>query len=60
MPKLDIVPIEEARVKTASGGKRAQILQAYLSYMTSLRADGRAGSWQVLVRLQLERASYLR
>ena len=42
MPKLDIVPIEEARVKTASGGKRAQILQEYLGYIDQLKS-GQAG-----------------
>ncbi len=42
MPKLDIVPIEEAKVKTASGGKRAQMLQEYLSYIDQLKS-GQAG-----------------
>ena len=42
MPKLDIVPIEEARVKTASGGKRAQILQEYQGYIDQLKS-GQAG-----------------
>ena len=42
MPKLDIVAIEEARVKTASGGKRAQILQEYLGYIGQLKS-GQAG-----------------
>ena len=46
MPKLDIVPIEEARVKTtsesAAGGKRAQILQEYRGYIDQLQS-GEAG-----------------
>ena len=42
MPKLDIVPIEEARVKSASRGKRAQILQEYLGYIDQLES-GQAG-----------------
>ena len=46
MPKLDIVPIEEAKVKTASesasGGKRAQILQEYRGYIDQLK-KGQAG-----------------
>ena len=42
MPKLDIIPIEEARVKTASGGKRAQILQEYQDYIDQL-TKGQAG-----------------
>ena len=42
MPKLDIVPIAEARVKTASGGKREQILQQYLGYIDQLQS-GQAG-----------------
>ncbi len=42
MPKLDIIPIEEARVKSASRGKRAQILQEYLDYIDQLKR-GQAG-----------------
>ena len=42
MPKLDIVPIEEARAKSASEGKRAQILQEYLGYIDRLKS-GQAG-----------------
>ena len=42
MPRLDIVPIEEARRKTASGGKRAQILQEYVGYIDQLKS-GQAG-----------------
>ena len=42
MPKLDVVPIEEARGKTASGGKRAQILQEYRGYIDQLKS-GQAG-----------------
>ena len=42
MPKLDIVPIEEARGKSASEGKRAQILQEYLGYIDRL-TKGQAG-----------------
>ncbi len=42
MPKLDIVPIEEAKVKTASKGKRAQILQEYRGYIDQL-TKGQAG-----------------
>ena len=46
MPKLDIVPIAEARVKTASESasttKRAQILQEYRGYIDQLKS-GEAG-----------------
>ena len=42
MPKLDVIPIEEARVKSASRGKRAQILQEYLDYIDQLKS-GQAG-----------------
>ena len=42
MPKLDIVPIEEARGKSASEGKRAQILQEYQGYIDRL-TKGQAG-----------------
>jgi len=46
MPKLDVVPMEEAIGKTASesasGGKRAQILQEYRGYIDQLKS-GEAG-----------------
>ena len=46
MPKLDVIPIEEARVKSASKSasvrKRAQILQEYLGYIDQLKS-GQAG-----------------
>ncbi len=46
MPKLDVIPIGEARVKTttesASSRKRAQILQEYRSYIDQLKS-GEAG-----------------
>ena len=46
MPKLDIVPIEEAKAKTtsesASVRKRAQTLQEYLGYIDRLKS-GEAG-----------------
>ncbi len=46
MPKLDIVPMEEAKVKTnsesASRRKRAQILQEYSGYIDQL-TKGQAG-----------------
>ena len=42
MPKLDIVPIEEARGKSASEGQRAQILQEYRGYIDQLKS-GEAG-----------------
>ena len=42
MPKLDIVPIEEAKGKSASEGKRAQILQQYVDYIDQL-TKGQAG-----------------
>ncbi len=46
MPKLDIVPMEEAKVKTtsesASRRKRAQILQEYIDYIGQLKS-GEAG-----------------
>ncbi len=56
MPKFDIVPIEEVRVKTATESasvrKRAQILQEYRGYIDQL-TKGQAGWWLVPVRLQL-------
>ena len=42
MPKLDIVPIEEARGKSASEGKRAQVLREYIGYIDQL-TKGQAG-----------------
>ena len=42
MPKLDVIPIEEARAKSASRGKRAQILLEYLDYIDQLKS-GEAG-----------------
>ena len=46
MPKLDVVPIEEARGKTtsesASKRKRAQVLQEYRGYIEQL-TKGQAG-----------------
>ncbi len=46
MPKLDIVPIEEARGKTATESasvrNRAQILHEYLGYIDQLKS-GEAG-----------------
>ena len=46
MPKLDVIPIEEARVKTtsesASRRKRAQILLEYRGYIDQLQS-GEAG-----------------
>ena len=42
MPRLDIVPIEEARGKSASGGKRAQIVLEYIGYIDQL-TKGQAG-----------------
>lgn len=46
MPRFDIVPIEEARGKTASESasvrKRAQILQEYFGYIDQL-TKGQAG-----------------
>ena len=46
MPKLDIVPMEEARGKTATESAsvrmRAQILQEYLGYIDQLKG-GQAG-----------------
>ena len=42
MPKFDIVPIEEVRAKTPSGGKTAQILQEYRGYIDQL-TKGEAG-----------------
>ena len=41
-PSSTLVPIEEARVKTASGGKRAQIQQEYIGYIDRLKS-GQAG-----------------
>ena len=42
MPKLDIVSVEEAKAKSATRGKRAQILQEYLDYIDQLKS-GQAG-----------------
>ncbi len=42
MPKFDTVPVEEARGKSASAGKRAQILQEYSGYIDQL-TKGQAG-----------------
>ncbi len=42
MPRFDKVPIEEVRVKSASEGKRAQILQEYRGYIDQLKT-GQAG-----------------
>ena len=46
MPRLDIVPMEEAKVKTTSESaavrKRAQILQEYQGYIDQLKS-GEAG-----------------
>ena len=42
MPKLDIVPIEEAKGKSAAAGKRTQILQEYQGYIDQL-TKGQAG-----------------
>ena len=42
MPKFDIVPMEEVRVKSASEGKRAKTLQEYLDYIDQLKS-GEAG-----------------
>ena len=41
MPKLDFVPIAEAKIKSASG-KRAQVLREYLDYIGQL-TTGQAG-----------------
>ncbi len=42
MPKFDIVPIEEVSTKSASEGKRAQVLQEYRGYIDQLKS-GEAG-----------------
>ncbi len=42
MPKFDIVPIEKVSAKSASEGKRAQVLQEYRGYIDQLRG-GEAG-----------------
>ena len=42
MPKLDVILIEEARGKTATGGKRARILHEYLGCIDQLKS-GEAG-----------------
>ena len=42
MPKFDIVPMEEAKGRSASEGKRAQILQEYRGYLDQL-TKGQAG-----------------
>ncbi len=38
MPKFDMVPIQDAGAKTATGGKRAQILHEYLGYIDQLKS----------------------
>ena len=42
MPKFDVVPLEEVRVRSASEGKRAQMLQEYRGYIDQL-TKGQAG-----------------
>ncbi len=44
MPKSDLVPLGEAKMKTASG-KRAQIIEEYVRYIEQL-GDGEAGRLQ--------------
>ena len=67
MPKLDIVPIEEAKAKTtsesASVRKRAQILQEYRGYIDQLKSGeagrpvGNAGETAASVRRRLGAAA---
>lgn len=45
MPRFEVVPLDEARVKSATG-KRAQALQEYLDYIAQLK-EGDAGKLQV-------------
>ena len=45
MPQFELVSLEEAEARTASPGKRTQIVQEYLSYITQLKA-GQAGKLQ--------------
>ena len=42
MPQFELVSREEAQTRTASPGKRTQIVQEYLSYITQLKA-GQSG-----------------
>ena len=53
MPKFDIVPIEGAKVETAPEERGRRYRRSILATSTSSRAERRAGSWLVRVRLQL-------
>ena len=44
MPKFDLIPVEEAMMKSATG-KRAQMAQEYLGYIEQLK-EGQAGRLQ--------------
>jgi len=44
MPKFDLIPVEEARMKSATG-KRARMAQQYLGYVEQLK-EGQAGRLQ--------------
>ena len=44
MPKLELIPVSEAMLKSATG-KRAQIAQEYVSYIEQL-GEGQAGRLQ--------------
>ncbi len=44
MPKLELLPLKDARLKSATG-KRAQIMREYLGYIEQLKA-GQAGKLQ--------------
>ncbi len=63
MPKLDIVPMEEAKGRSATRGKRVQILQEYLGYIDQLKSGqagrlvARAGETTATVRRRLGAAA---
>ena len=45
MPRFELVSREEAQARTATPGKRTQIVQEYLSYITQLK-EGQSGKLQ--------------
>lgn len=46
MPRFNLIPLEEAKTKAASTGKRGEILKEYISYIQQLK-EGQAGKLQV-------------
>ena len=45
MPKFDLIPVEKAMMKSATG-KRAQMAREYLGYVEQLGEEGQAGRLQ--------------